>query len=380
MNHNLKKESVSKNKEQIVKNFQETVVAWSKLASIGARPMAEFVGIDRDFYARVLNKRRELPQENAESLGGALGIRHDGFVPMRIQSHLCRHLEDLAAIEELGFEAHYIAHIKTSKEVKGGQSLQKYILVNFSQSGVGRLSILRMATAKWHRLIEQLNFPDLPIIEIETPLISELNAIDEPVEVVLWSQLQSAIQAKENLVIADQMQKLLLQLINKKIDQVGMGSDAKRIDRKTDLLRLAEVHTTMSDWPAAAVHYAQSHVIVPLTQEFSPANAAGIRNDEERVFVYVTTLGDTQCLTLERDIQSKVDQVLIFYANPLKPKSTYEVLFDGRFVYLLAAAKRHNLLQDKKITLTARDLHFMEKDPDPGYALKRRKNRGHSRT
>jgi hypothetical protein len=174
------------------------------------------------------------------------------------------------------------------------------------------------------------------------------------------------------------MQELLLQLINKKIDQVGMGSDAKRIDRKTNLLRLAEVHTTMSDWPAAAVHYAQSHALVPLTQEFSPANAAGIRNDGERVFVYVATLGDTQCLTLERDIQSKVDQILIFYANPL-PKSTYEVLFDGRVVHLLAEARRHNLLQDKKITLTARDLHFMEKDIDPRYALKRRKNKGHSR-
>jgi hypothetical protein len=359
-----------------VENFQKIVVGWSKLASIGARPLAESVGIDRDFYARVLNKRRDLPQEKADLLGEALGIGHDGFAPKRIQSNLCRQLEDLAAIEDLGFEVRYLAHIKSHKEINGGKSLQKYILVHFSYNGVGRFSVLRMATEKWHRLIEQLNFPELSIIKIDTTLISELNAIDETVEDLYWSELEAELGGRDLSFFAHQMQALLIKLTGRKIEQYGKRSNAKRIDRKTDLQRIAHMHTTLSEWPAAAVHYAQSHVLAPLSQEFAPATAAGIRNDHQRVFVYVATIGDTQRLTFDADMESKVDQVLIFYANTLNPQSKYEILFDGPISYLIEAAKSHHLLREGRVSLSAKDLHFLDKDTGHAHALMRRKYHG----
>ena len=85
-------------------NFKESVIAWSKLAAIGARPIAESVGIDREFYARVLNKRGDLRDDDAVELGKALGLNAEGFESTQIQANLCRDLQDLEAIKKLGFE------------------------------------------------------------------------------------------------------------------------------------------------------------------------------------------------------------------------------------------------------------------------------------
>lgn len=359
-----------------MENFQEIVVAWAKLATIGARPVAESVGIDRDFFARVLNKRRELTQENAKLLGDALGLNADGFADQRVQSNLCRQTEDLEAVESLGFETRYIAHIKSHKELKGGQSLQKYILVKFSYGEKSRLSIMRMATEKWHRLIESLNFPDLLILEIDTLLIAELNAINATFEDTRWQELQDVLVTEDKLYAVSWMEELLQDLIRKQIENSGRHSIVKRVERKTDLLRIANKQTTLSDWPAAAVHYAQSHILTPISHEFSPALAVGIRNDEKRVFVYLTSLRTGQSLTFDIGNQAKIDQVVIFHSHTKDPKSKYDVLYDGPISLLIETANKLNLIQDGRINLSINSLFFLDEVTRPEHALKRRKNRG----
>lgn len=359
-----------------MENFQKIVVAWSKLASVGARPLAESVGIDRDFFARVLNNRRELPQGNAKSLGDALGLVPEGFVDERIRANLCRQLEDLAALESLGFKTRYLAHIKSHKEMKGGKSLQKYLLVNISYRGKNRLSILRMATEKWQRLIEQLNFPELPIIEVDTLIVSELNSVDAVIEYDCWKELE-AIQVSEDSEHAGEwMQKFVEDLIQRQIEESGGRSQTKRIERKTDLLRIANKYSTLADWPSAAVNYAETFILTPISHEFAPAMAVGIRRDEKRVFVYLTSLRIGQSLTFDLENQAKVDQILVFFSQSENSIVKYDVLYDGSIEMMIEAARKNDLIKDGRIVMSIRSLQFLDEMTKSEHSLKRRKNRG----
>jgi hypothetical protein len=356
-----------------VKNFQEIVVAWAKLASVGARPVAESVGIDRDFFARVLNKRRDLPQKDAKELGEKFGLTPEGFVPRRLESNLCRHLEDLKALETLGFEVKFRAQIKSQKEVKGGKSLQKYMLVRFRFQKTSRLSILRMATEKWHRLMEELNFPDLPIVEIDTLLMPELNSINASVDHFEWQNVEVAMRLADKDDAAKCLQALLMPLINDQIERSGKLSNSKRVDRKTTVLRLAEKHATICEWPEAAMNYAKVHFLSPLTQDFSPAMAVGKRADNSIVSVYIASITDKDTLTFEEDFHTKVGHILIFFANPLNPLSKYQVLFDGPTSYLIELAVKHNLKRDDRICLSAKDVYFLDEKGKSNFGLKQRR-------
>jgi len=357
-----------------VENFQEIVVAWSKLASVGARPMAESVGIDRDFFARVLNKRRDLPLDNAKKLGDAMGVTIDGFVPQRIQSNLCRHLEDLTAIENLGFEVRFLAQIKSRKEVKGGKSLQKYMFVYFAYQKTVRLSVLRMATEKWHRLMEQLKFPELPIVEVDTLLVSELNSIDVTIDVQPWQDFKSVLPRSNKKYVEKWMQALLEQLVLGQVEKSERSGAPKRIDRKTAVLRITEKHAALSEWPEAAVNYAKVHFLAPLSQDFFPAMAVGKRADSAIVSVYVASINNKDTLILERDFHNKVGHALIFFLNPLNSFSKYEVLYDGPMQVLIEAATSRNLNQDTLISLSAKDIYFLDEGSNSNLSLKRRRS------
>jgi hypothetical protein len=357
-----------------VKNFQEILVAWAKLASVGARPVAESVGIDRDFFARVLNKRRDLPHKYARALAEKFGLTPEGFVHRRVESNLCRHLEDLKAIETLGFEVRFLAQIKSNKEIKGGKSLQKYMFVCFCYKKTVRLSILRMATDKWHRLMEELNFPDLPIVEIDTLLMSELNNIDASFELAPWQDMNSVLPRTDKAYVSKWLQALLQKLISEQIDRSGRLSNSKRVDRKTTVLRLAEKHAAVCEWPEAAMNYGKAHFLSPLTQDFSPAMAVGKRADNSIVSVYIASITDKDTLTFEENFHTKVGHALIFFANPLNPISKYEVLFDGPMSYLIELALKKNLKRDDRICLSAKDVYFLDMGSKSNLALKRRRS------
>ena len=380
-------------------NFQETVIAWSKLATVGARPLAESVGIDRAFFARALNKRRELTEEETNLLAGVLDMHENGFGQLRIQSNLCRQLDDLNAVENLGFEITYLAHIKTQKEVRGGKSLQKYLLVHFSYHGMGRLSILRMATEKWMRLIEKLGFPNLPLFEVNTQWVSLLNSINEPLKPKEWHKLVTLwVDADEPKMLLDDdeveeirqkiqgpnfaawLQKYAEEVFLNREENISKITLARTLVRQNELSRMVDKQSALAEWPEAAKDFAKKIVIAPIATEFAPAMAIGIRRDQKRVFVYLTSMHDEEILTLKEDFKGKVDHVLIFLTKPWQSLEKYEVHYDGPVEQLFKATRRFEEKQKTGISLSAKDIHYLDKEIPPNQRLMQRGNESNENT
>jgi hypothetical protein len=311
-----------------VDSFQKNVIAWSRLATVGARPAAESAGINREFYARVLNGRRVLPEAETKALAKVLGLTGAGFEPQKIQANLCRNLDDLDAVVAMGFEATYFAQIKTEKEMRGGSSLQKYVAIYFSYRGVGRISIMRMATENWLKLEAKLG-KALPILEVETLTIPFFNSIDRTSPADIWDGLVSQWR-KKNL---REMSSLLKIEVNKFLldqDEIKNKSNfARRLIRKTYLGRVTEKNSSITEWPEGAKLLAASRVLIPLTNDFLPARAAGIRADKKRVFIYLATIKEDEILELTPDLLQQVEHALVFLIKPWDSKEKFELFFDG---------------------------------------------------
>jgi cell fate (sporulation/competence/biofilm development) regulator YmcA (YheA/YmcA/DUF963 family) len=373
-----------------VGNFQEIVMAWSKLASVGARPLAESVGIDRDFFARALNKRRELPEQEAKLLGDALDVHENGFGRLKIQSNLCRQLEDLSAVEDLGFKITYLANIKTQKEVRGGKSLQKYLLVHFKYGGIARLSVLRMATEKWMRLMEKIGFPDLPIVEVNTHWIALLNSIDEQLEPEVWDLLIKKPQDDEPKLLLDEdeveeirpeiegpnvsawLKRYVEDVFSNHEKSASKISMVKTVHRQTELSRMVDKQSALAEWPEAAKEFAHKFVIAPIATEFLPAMAVGIRSDQKRVCLYLASMNDKEILRFDAEFKNKVDHVLIFLTKPWASSEKYEVHYDGPVEQLYKATGQCEEKQNTGISLSAKDIHYLDKDIQSNQRLMQR--------
>lgn len=354
-----------------MEHFKKNVIAWSKLSAIGARPLAESVGIDRDVYARVLNNRRDLPEGSAVALGRALGLNEHGFVPCLMQSNLCRNLEDLNALEELGFKVKYLAQVKTEKEFRGGSSLQKYVAIYFSYDGAGRISIMRMATEKWLRLTENLGHPKLPELTVDTLVMPHFNAISQEVSAKSWEQLIYLLDINDEGNLVRWIREQLNCWLESEGPQIKAQNFSKKIIRKTHLIRLTEKNSTLVDWPVAARDLAATHFLVPLTTEFLPIKAVGLRNDKTRVFVYITVLNKKENLKLPRNLEQPVDHALIFMRTDEGDLESHELIFDGPVSNLLDLGGRsivHGLRNDPD-KLDTTTIFFTNKLVDPRVRL-----------
>lgn len=316
-----------------MENFNEIVIAWSKLAAIGARPIAESVGIDREFYARVLNNRRGLPDVDAVALGKAMGLTKTGFEPFKIQSNLCRQLEDLQAVVELGFKLTYLAQILTRKEMMGGSSLQKYIAIHFSYHGVGRICFFRMASQKWDRLDREVDLIKLPVVTVDTAIVSLLNNINESIEPDEFARFESLLDHND-AEMKDWLQNKLDTLVANQDSRRVNFNTVRRIQRNTFLSRIVEKHTSLTQWPDVAKKFTKTHVLSPLVTDFQPAMALGMTEKGERVFVYMRQLDKDELFYLKPEVESKVDHLLIFSPHP-KYDDVIELIYDGPVASLI---------------------------------------------
>lgn len=315
-----------------MENFKEIVIAWSKLAAIGARPIAESVGIDREFYARVLNNRRGLPDHDAVALGKAMGLTETGFEPFKIQSNLCRQLEDLQAVVELGFKLTYLAVIFTRKEMMGGSSLQKYIAIYFSYHGVGRICFFRMASQKWERLDRKVGLIKLPVLTVDTAIVSLLNNINESIEPDEFARFESLLDHKAEM--KDWLQEKLDAVVANQDSRRVSFNTVRRIQRNTFLSRIVEKHTSLTQWPDIAKKFTKTHVLSPLITDFQPAMALGMTEKGGRIFVYMRQLEKDELFYLKPEIESKVDHLLIFSPHP-KYDDVIELIYDGPVASLI---------------------------------------------
>lgn len=355
-----------------MENFKDTVTAWSKMAAIGARPIAESVGIDREFYARVLNKRRNLPEADAVALGEAMGLTQDGFEQFVIQSNLCRQLEDLQAVEKLGFKATYLAQIVTPKEDRGGSSLQKYIAVYFSNVLTSRISIVRMATEKWERLNNRVDLVKLPKVYIDTAVISLLNNISVKITPDDYVSFENLLEKKDEGTKI-WLQDKLEEVVSKQDLHISSFNKVRRLQRNTFLSRVIEKNTSLAHWPEAAKEFAKSHVLSPLVGEFEPVMAVAKREDEKRVFVYMTVIDDEDRFVITPQLKGNVDHFLIFLTKPYNKKKN-ELIFDGPASNLTweKVNAPNSQSNEKSDEFTALEICLLNKDVRPEEKVKKR--------
>jgi hypothetical protein len=355
-----------------LEDFKKIVIAWSKLAAIGARPIAEVVGIEREFYARVLNNRRDLPETDAIALGRAMSLNETGFEPFRMQSNLCRQLDDLQAIENLGFRARFVAQILTHKEARGGSSLQKYVVMYFIKSGVGRISIVRMATEKWNRLNAIGRVCGLPTLHIDTAVISLLNNINESVPEKEFVEFEKLLEQPNSEGSLDWLQGKLDNVVANQDSYVNKINIIKRVQRNTLLSRIVEKHTSLVYWPDAAKEYAKSHVLSPLVLEFAPVMALGLLENGKKVFVYMRVINDDEAFVVDQRLKNNIDHYLIFLAHPLN-KQKMEIIFDGPAKKLTwEKFQNENSENKKKNEFSAIEICLLNKDVDSEEKIKRR--------
>jgi hypothetical protein len=348
-------------------SFQKNVIAWSRLATVGARPAAESAGIDREFYARVLNGRRVLPEAETIALGKVLGFTHAGFEPQKIQANLCRNLDDLDAVVAMGFEATYIAQIKTEKEMRGGSSLQKYVAIYFSYRGVGRICIMRMATENWLKLMAKLGDPELPVFEVETLIIPIFNSIDRTSPADIWDELASRSMEKDLKEMSSILKKEINKFLLDQDDIKNKSNFARRLIRKTQLGRLTEKNSSITDWPEGARLLAASRVLIPLTNEFLPARAAGIRSDKKRVFIYLAAIKEDEILEFSSDLLKKVEHAIVFLIKPWDSKEKFELIYDGPMGFLIEKESTIIMKKDAMAIyfsnkLVPNEMRLMERD------------------
>lgn len=333
--------------------LKKKVIAWSKLATGGARPLAESVGIDRDFFARVLNNRRPLPDENAIELEAALGLDSSGFKGNKIQSNLARHFEDIDGVITLGFQMSCVAEIRSTREQRGGVTPQKYAAVIFSYGEKIRLSVLRMATDKWQAFCTNYTSVDMPALVIDTDVMPLLNALDMGVRIDLWEDLNEAFYAGKKAAMVEAVESILQVQLQLPEEIQGRVRAAQRLTRKTVLQKLTDRKSTIAQWPGGALEYSKTHLIAPVTEEFQPVNAIGIRRDGKRVFVLIVTMTEEAGLTLEHETIEAVDHVVVFLRMEWDSKDPYHALFDGPS-HLLANKKTNDAAAATRYQLSAK--------------------------
>lgn len=339
---------------------KKKVLAWAKLATGGARPLAESIGMDRDFFARVLNNRRALPDENAIALEAALGLDSNGFKGNKIQSNLARHFEDIDGVIALGFQMRCVAEIRSTREQRGGMTPQKYAAVIFSYGENIRLSVLRMARDKWQAFCSKYASGDMPALVIDTDVMPLLNALDMGIRVDLWEDLNEAFHAGKQAAMVETVQSILQVQLQIPEEIQGRVRAAQRLTRKTVLEKMTDKKSTIAQWPGGAIEYSKKHLLAPVTEEFFPANAIGIRGDGKRVFVLIVTMTEDAGLSIEHQTIEAVDHVVVLLKMEWSSKDPYHVLFDGP-AHLLAGKNADGVIAANRYQRSAkwiRDCRF----------------------
>ena len=197
----------------------------------------------------------------------------------------------------------------------------------FSNELTARICIVRMATEKWERLNNRVGLVKLPKVYIDTAVISLLNNISVKITPEDFVSFENLLEKK------DEGTKIWLQ---DKLEEVVSTQDlhmssfnkVRRLQRNTFLSRVIEKNTSFAHWPEAAKEFAKSHVLSPLVAEFEPAMAVAKREDEKRVFVYMTVIDDEDRFVITPQLKVNVDHFLIFLTKPYN-KEKHELIFDG---------------------------------------------------
>lgn len=349
-----------------MEQLKRQLVAWSKLATTGARPVGERAGFTRETFSRVLSNRRQLQDDEATQLAGVLGFDTKGFKGHRIESNLCRFLSDLEDLGGAGIQLEFIANIRSTKELRGGVALQRYCAVLATIGITHRLMVLRMAVAKHDQLMLELRLPTLPTVEVDTLVLPLLSDISYEIGEEEWKNFVKAkevastalkagydkskdpdevVRAQAVAAMAKWLGAVILQVL--KSTEAGQltGNMARRI-RATDLSRVAADHEILASWPALAKEYSSKRLLTPLTNEYSPYQATGRLVNGKPVFVFITVINEEVGLYVPEIVREIGGYVIVFNDPEKEFLEAKALVYEGPVDGLAGVLKDEKLCED----------------------------------
>lgn len=348
-----------------MENLKKLTIAWSKLASTGARPAGEKAGMTRETFSRVLNNRRQLQNDEAQQLAVVLGLGAEGFLGHRIESNLCRFLSDLKDLGEAGVQLHFIAHLRSSKELRGGVVLQRYSLALATHGKTQRLMVLRMASEKHDQMVAEWELPPLPNVEVDTAVLPLLSDISTELKQEEWTEFMSVynraraalqpgydkktdeaevVHAQAVVELAKWLARTLVRVLSVTDAGALTGSMARRV-RATDLSKLAADESVLAPWPSKGKELAKTRVLTPLTNEYRPFHAAGLTEAGAPVFVYMTVISEVVGVRIPDQVREANGYVIVLASESQSSDMRSSVAFEGPVELLVPALQDESLNQ-----------------------------------
>lgn len=301
-------------------NYQDEVVALSRIASEGSRPQAEAAGYQRGMYTHVLARRRNLPEAAAHKIGVLQGFTPYGFIGHCVRSYLCRDEADLESLERIGFKILWRALIQSRRELNSGVVLQRYALITIVHGNTWQDGVLRMSTPRFTELLAKRDLGDLPSLVVETEDIGYLNRFGEAYE----SDSPRVIQG--NLFFQNQAD--FTQYFGDVVER-WINNSKQKIPTRVEPSLYPELRLFDYFEDQLFNQYLQKFSVetylYPVFKDVQGVDAMGVQEDGTPVFIEIRYLTPRMSLLITRD-QMLAQHLLVFRKQP---NSIYALTYDG---------------------------------------------------
>ena len=343
-------------------NYQDEVVALSRIASEGSRPQAEAAGYPRGMYTHVLAGRRNLPLTVAHKIGDLQGFTTDGFSGHSARSYLCRNGADVETLESLGFQILWRALIQTKRELNEGVVLQRYALITLVHGNTWRDGVLRMSTKRFAELLAKRGIRDLSSFVVETEDIGHLNGFQEAYESDSPRVIQGNQFFENQSEFTDYFEGVVEGWINNAKQKIPTHIEHSLYPE----LRLFDYFDDQL-FNQYLQKFSVETYLYPVFKDVPSVDAMGVQEDGTPVFVEIRYLTPRMSLLITRN-QMLAQHLLVFRKQP---NSIYELTYDGPTRQVIDVLENRSI-KVSAMMLLQNQLGGLNKSIEMGKRLKRR--------
>lgn len=343
-------------------NYQDEIVALSRIASEGSRPQAEAAGYPRGMYTHVLAGRRNLPPTVVHKIGDLQGFTTDGFSGHSARSYLCRNGGYLETLESLGFQILWRALIQTKRELNEGVVLQRYALITLVHGNTWRDGVLRMSTQRFAELLAKRGIRDLSSFVVETEDIGHLNSFQEEYE----SDSPRVIQGNQFFENQSEFTEYFEGVVEGWINNAKQKIPTRVEPSLYPPLRLFDFFDDQLFNQHLQKFSAETY-LYPVFKDVPSVDAMGVQEDGTPVFVVIRYLTPQMSLRITRD-QMLAQHLLVFRRQP---NSIYELTYDGPTSPVIDVLEKI-AIKDSTMMMHQNQLGELNKSIEMGKRLKRR--------
>ncbi len=334
----------------------DLLLALARLAPNGARALAVDAGVDDQRFQRVLAGRLNMPQDVSEALAKQLAFDVRGFDDCVVMSSICKQIEDLERLEQLGFRWSTVCRVASQRELQGGSPLQRYLICKLIFRSSLRVLIVRMASIKFLQFYEKYRLQDLPVVEVDGGDLGVLNDIRlELNSSAEKGQLTKALKSvSENGDIAGMMELVKRCIVQGA--QTSLDKPLRRTRRLTQSVRIADTSSRLQEWDEPARNMSVTHHIYPVSAAFKGLDAIGLRGDDTPVFIDIKTLAGDGVCRISPHARQFCQHLIVFKKSGSDTDPRFELVFDGP-MDLVAAACTTPSIDEQKYREEERQIH-----------------------